>query len=303
MKKKLFMIAALLALFMSLSGCDLSPKEEGADLSCDGWVTSVSQMRILCDDSCHAYCLYADATDLKFDYIPEKYYFQITEYQERDGKAEICEITVCSADHGRVEKVVDICRILSSYEGCRLREAEVYGCEIDGKVWIEVPLIHEISEDEEWLLIRVEDMETKIATDSKVPNYAVSDENIKIIKSTELLQEYGFSWTRVYNCRRFPGYSLIIVPADELQYCNQELVFGMFPELKDFDGQEGGSFYFYFPQMDDRSGIDFLIGLDKVDLGRVKPKKDGIYGTYYDHGEYHEIHETEWREILKDWTK
>ncbi|MBQ7057794.1 MAG: hypothetical protein IJM83_00625 [Firmicutes bacterium] len=303
MKKQWFMITAMLALVMSLSGCGLSLKQEGSDLSFDGWVTSVSQMGILSDDASDAWCLYTNAKDLKFDFIPGKYYFQITEYQEREGKVEVCEVSVCPVDHSYTEKIIDICRILSEYEEYRLRETEVYGCEIDGEIWIEIPLIHEISEEEEWLLVRVEDMETKIMTGSELPNYATSDENIRIIKSANLLRAYEFSWTRVYNCRRFPGYSLIILPADELKYCHQELVFRMFPELKDFDPEEDGTFYFYFAQMDDRFGIDFLIGLDRADLGLVKPNEDGVYGTYYDHGEYHDFQEAEWRDILKDWTK
>ena len=280
--RKLFLAISLLAILIGLSGCDSS-----------------SEVTILQNHELGGYCFYSDDKDQIFDFVPDQYLFQVTGLHTKEGKSEPSEVTVSSMD-GSVEKTIDISKAMKDCEAFQIQGPWIYGRNIDGQIYLEIPLTKKTSAEGARLLIRIDDLKTQIVRLDELPNYAPSDENIKIVKSTDLLREYGFTWTRIYNCQRFPDYSLIIVPVEELENCNLKRVYDIFPELQKMERKEEGIFYFYFSRMDDSFAIDFLIGIDKVDFSRVKPKKDGIYGTYFDQGEYHDIDETEWQSIICD---
>ncbi len=282
--RKLFLAISLLAILIGLSGCDSS-----------------SEVTIL-QNEFGAYCLYVDDKEQIFDFVPGRYLFRVTGLHTKEGKSEPSEVTVSSMD-GSVEKTIDISKAMKDCEAFQIQGPWIYGRNIDGQIYLEIPLTKKTSAEGARLLIRIDDMKTQVIRLDELPDYAPSDENIMIVKSTGLLQEYGFAWTRIYNCQRFPDYSLIIVPVEELKNCNLKRVYDIFPELQKMERKEEGIFYFYFPRMDDSFAIDFLIGIDKVDFSRVKPKKDGIYGTYFDQGEYHDIDETEWKSIICDIVK
>ena len=280
--RKLFLTVSLLALLIGLSGCDSS-----------------SEVTILQNHEFGGYCFYSDDKDQIFDFVPDQYLFRVTGLHTKEGKSEPSEVTVSSMD-GSVEKTIDISKAIKDCEAFQIQGPWIYGRNIDGQIYLEIPLTKKTSAEGARLLIRIDDLKTQVIRLDELPDYAPSDENIKIVKSTGLLQEYGFARTRIYNCQRFPDYSLIIVPVEELDNCNLKRVYDIFPELQKMERKEEGIFYFYFPRMDDSFAIDFLIGIDKVDFSRVKPKKDGIYGTYFDQGEYHDIDETEWQSIICD---